>query len=286
MLPDGKVLVTGYYSGLAALYDSATGMFRPAGRAWPSTSAILLANGRVLFTGGADDVGPSSGAGLYDPASGTFSPTGTMTIPRMDHSATLLSDGTVLIAGGQISNNSGGGALSSAEIYNPATGTFSATGEMITPRFGHPAPLLPDGTTLIASGNANVQAIPGARAELYHPAVMAPSSALFSLTGDGRGQGVVWNGETGWIASVRQPGYRRRRAVDVLHQPDSRRCDPSASRGRRQDGGNTFFGDAPGYPGYYQVNFRVPSGVTSGPAVSVDLTYLDRPSNTVTIGVR
>jgi uncharacterized protein (TIGR03437 family) len=47
-----------------------------------------------------------------------------------------------------------------------------------------------------------------------------------------------------------------------------------------------FFGDAPGYPGYYQVNFRVPSGVAPGPAVPVHLTYLGRPSNEVAIAVQ
>jgi uncharacterized protein (TIGR03437 family) len=47
-----------------------------------------------------------------------------------------------------------------------------------------------------------------------------------------------------------------------------------------------FFGDAPGYLGYYQVNFRVPSGVAPGPAIPVHLTYLGRPSNEVTIAVQ
>ena len=47
-----------------------------------------------------------------------------------------------------------------------------------------------------------------------------------------------------------------------------------------------YFGDAPGYPGYNQVNFRVPSGVSPGPAVAVWLSYLGRYSNTVTIAVQ
>jgi uncharacterized protein (TIGR03437 family) len=47
-----------------------------------------------------------------------------------------------------------------------------------------------------------------------------------------------------------------------------------------------YFGDAPGYPGYYQVNFRVPGGVTPGSAAPVHLTYLGRPSNEVTVAVQ
>jgi hypothetical protein len=88
-------------------------------------TANLLSDGRVLITGGSnsgDLNGPEVGssAELYDPKTGTFGPTGSTTTDRFRHTATLLSDGRVLIAGGSWRDGS-------AEVYDPATGTFTRT---------------------------------------------------------------------------------------------------------------------------------------------------------------
>src|SRR6476469_3667883 len=82
-------------------------------------------------------------------SAGRFTPTGTMTAPRAEHSATLLPDGRVLIAGGESSNPS---ILASVEIYDPDAGTFRAAGSMITARRMHTATLLPDDRILIVGG--------------------------------------------------------------------------------------------------------------------------------------
>ncbi len=291
LLADGKVLVLAYYTGLAGLYDPATATFRTVGRAPDTSTATLLANGKVLFTGGTGDSGQSSRAYLYDPATETFAATGSMTAARLQQSATLLSDGTVLISGGAVLPGNGTSpALASAELYDPVAGTFSATGSMLTARSGHSAQLLPDGTTLITGGSGSWPPVPGdnpgALAELYHPAVAFLPPSLYSLSGDGQGQGAVWNSLTGQIASAINPAS----SGDYL----SLYCTGLIQGGVIPpevvvDGhlaSIIFFGAAPGYPGYNQVNFRLPGGVAPGIAVSVRLTYLGRASNTVTIAVR
>ena len=104
---------------------------------------------------------------------GTFTATGDMTTPRYRHTTTLLADGTVLIVGGAPEEAFGVVVLSSAELYDPRTATFQATGDMTTPRAGHTATLLPDGRVLIAggvSGALGVYTGSLASAELYDPA--------------------------------------------------------------------------------------------------------------------
>ena len=134
-------------------------------------SRTLFVNGKRFVTILTHGIILASVAGLAPAATaqpaGTFSATGNLTTARVDHTATLLQDGRVLIAGGSSQTN--GPPLASAELYNPTTGTFTATGNMTTGRAGHSATLLPNGAVLVAGGDA-LESL-----ELYDP-----SSGTFS----------------------------------------------------------------------------------------------------------
>ncbi len=286
LLPDGRVLIV-WEEDAAEIYDPVAGSFAPTGISvaryyndgLPTTT--LLMNGKVLVAGGADDSGIHSSAELYGPSTGAFTATGNMAIGRYGQTATLLPDGTVLMAGDTLF---GGASLSSTELYDPASGAFSFAGNMTTPRgAGHTATLLNNGLVLIAGDNISPLS---PTAELYNPHVLVPASVLFSLSGDGRGQGAIWHAITGQIASPNSPAV----AGDFLSMYTTNLMEGGMIPPQVSIGGRLaevmYFADAPGYPGYQQVNFRVPSGIAPGSAVSVRLTSVGRSSNEITIAVQ
>src|SRR4029077_6356389 len=101
---------------------------------------------KVLVTGGAPGFGGAaiSTTEIFDPGTGIFTATGNMAAARSLHTATLRSDGTVLLAGGDafFYNGAQGQSLSAAELFDPVTGSFSAVSNMTTPRESHTATLL------------------------------------------------------------------------------------------------------------------------------------------------
>jgi len=201
LLPNGKVLVAGgYLNGTYGHLESAE-LYDPASGTWAATgslvtaravqSATLLRDGKVLVLGGwgtaNGTVSVLASAELYDPSSGNWAATGSLATGRYLNTATLLSDGKVLVAGGYVGGTTDDSWLKSAELYDPASGTWAATGDLLTRRAAHTATLLPNGDVLVAggygpSGNYLV-------AELYvgpatPPTLLNVATRMRVLTGD------------------------------------------------------------------------------------------------------
>jgi hypothetical protein len=166
-LPDGRILIAG--EPTSELYNPITGTFQltgamttPCWGEWKpgyigGRTVTLLTSGLVLLTGGGhEDCGRFADAELYDVVTGSFTAIGPMTRRRANHSATLLRDGIVLIAGGENSCNQVPcfGTQASAEVFDPSDRTFTAVADMSARRAAHSATLLNDGTVLIAGGYA------------------------------------------------------------------------------------------------------------------------------------
>jgi hypothetical protein len=197
LLLDGRVLIVGGYDttgghtiASALLYDPATGTFTETGSLKTGRSAhyaARLADGRVLIAGGesTSDGGLLTSAELFDPGTGSFSQTGSMGGVRMGAGVALLPDGKVLFAGGTDGVGYTGtghtGDLSSAELYDPATGTFRPTGSMLEGT-GQTATVLDDGLVLVL---AQVRNVPVGTMPIFRPSaeLYDPKTGKFSLTG-------------------------------------------------------------------------------------------------------
>jgi hypothetical protein len=167
LLPNGMVLIAGgnWCSGSncsalasAELFNPATETFFPTGsmsRGRTGHTATLLNDGTVLITGGVRPSGSIDGtAEIYDPATATFTQVGDMAEERAFHTAALLADGRVLIAGGRQGELSGfSDSAKTAEIYDPATHSFSPAGLLPWGTTFHTASVLQDGTVLVAGGD-------------------------------------------------------------------------------------------------------------------------------------
>jgi hypothetical protein len=166
---NGQVLVAGGISARGQVLASAE-IYNPKTGNWSATGsmtaaryvaqAAVLNTSKVLVTGGcpAYNCPPAlASTEVYDPASGTWSLTGSMTAPRAYHTLTLLQTGEVLAAGGYGPS----GALSSTELYDDASGSWSTTGNLVTPSSGHTSTMLFTGQVLVAT--------PSTAAQLYSP---------------------------------------------------------------------------------------------------------------------
>src|SRR5271165_3086992 len=172
------LLLAGLIGHASVVMAQSPGTFTPTGNMIPPGGyfGTLLTNGKVLI------VGALGSAQLYDPGTGTFTATGNRTTPSVARPI-LLPNGKVLIAGGWLSSADGRyTSVAHSELYDPANGTFAATGDMTIERVGYTATLLNNGKVLIAGGAVLVGGVVVrflASAELYDP-----STGTFSPTGD------------------------------------------------------------------------------------------------------
>lgn len=189
-LADGRVLISGGVEAgdptatLASteIYDPGEGRFEPGprmNRARAAHTATRLADGRVLVAGGTFRGGATprqlDAAEVFDPDSESFTSVASMTEARAWHAAASLEGGGALLAGGLDPGSSGGGARSSAEVFDPEKGTFTAVGDMGASRSNLELTRLDDGRVLVSGGQSSLAL--AASLEVFDPATGAFETA-------------------------------------------------------------------------------------------------------------
>jgi hypothetical protein len=181
-----RVLITGGFGShgpeaSTELYDPTTNKFAPPNAtavmntAHYGATATLLVSGKVLVAGGFGIESPLSSTELYDPATNSFAAadnTPVMNAPRYGATATLMTSGKVLVAGGA-------GTLSLTEVYDPASNTFDSGSEMAAPRYQPTATLLASGSVLVAGGQDNAGWL--SSSELYQPATNSFGASMGTM---------------------------------------------------------------------------------------------------------
>jgi hypothetical protein len=191
LLPDGRVLVigghgdrSGSFLASAEIWDPVTEAFGPTGSMADSRihhTATLLPDGRVLAVAGVVvSIVPNTSAELWDPATGVWTPTGSLDQWRVFHTATPLDDGRVLVIGGGSFTIDGFETFGSAELWDPASGSFSHAGSLAEPRLDHAATRLTDGRVLVIAGSMMSASGPHSSAEMWDPRTraFAPAGSL------------------------------------------------------------------------------------------------------------
>jgi hypothetical protein len=207
VLQDGRVLIVEPMG--ASVYDPVTGTATPVtapGTLHIGGTATTVADGRVIFAGGALEETSSDVVEAFDPATGTFSPAGTLAEGRALHTATLLPEGRILLVGGGVVSQAEGESpppLATAELYDPTTGTSALTGPLAAGRVMHATSALPDGGALVTGGSESNVSL--ASAERYDPATgtftptgaMTAARALHTSTATPDGSVIVTGGLAG-----------------------------------------------------------------------------------------
>ena len=237
VLPGGKVLVTANSSlvdrlspdfGRATeLYDPTTDSFTATGRMnheHLNAAATLLADGTVLIdgNGGSGTKTPLSGsAEVYDPASGVWHDTASMIQARFAHTSTLLPDGRVLVAGGEVNFLTN---ITLAEIYTPATTSAPASWSIAAPmtfaRYGHSATPLPDGRVLVAGGDQPQTTAPDRSGSGNNPSV----GEVFDPASD------TWTPTPPLVSLQETQGFNQAHEVRSLLLPDGPSCTAQCGR--------------------------------------------------------